>query len=212
MSTSTTIRTHIAYELIDDHEPDVMVIEFLGHEIAGPSQARELREELDALVWPELPHRIVVDFGNVWTFGSAAFGEIVAFARQVGRLVVCNLRGNLRLGAALTDLDLYAAFAPSRQTAIEEARRGPIRGEEETVDYPVWRSEDGWAADRRLGSFANRISESYRIACAARAADNERATVDKPKVAEDQAAARSVAIGAGLTLDDFGGRSDALGG
>jgi anti-anti-sigma regulatory factor len=126
---------------MDDDEPEVLVIEFLTHELAGLGQAHELREELDALIWPELPHRIVIDFGNVRTLPSAVFHEIVAFARQVGRLVVCNLHGNLRLSAALSDLDLYAAFAPNRQAAIDEARRGPLRGGDETDDYPVWGAE-----------------------------------------------------------------------
>jgi hypothetical protein len=214
MSTATTIRAHIACELIDDHEPEVMVIEFLTHEITGPTQARELREELDSLIWPELPHRFVIDFGNAWTLASTAFGEIVAFARQVGRLVVCNLHRNLRLSAALTDLDLYATFAASRQAAIEEARRGPMRGDDDTVDYPTWGAEAEVPAELLCGSgsssspasdFRMRFIAAKRAQVEATAGQKATATTVRPKV-------RSVAIAAGLTLDDFGGRSDALGG
>ena len=50
---------------------------------------------------------------------------------------VCNLRGTLRLGAALIGLDAHADFADSLQWAIYQARKSARRGEEDTVDYPA---------------------------------------------------------------------------
>ena len=104
MSSTTTIHAHIAYELIDDTIPGVVAIEFLSQEIAGPHRACELLEELDSLIRSDLPQNFVIDFGNVHSLGSTAFGAIVAFG-EVARPCVCNLEHNLRIGAALIGLD-----------------------------------------------------------------------------------------------------------
>jgi anti-anti-sigma regulatory factor len=137
MSTTTDVQAHIAYELIDDANPEVIVIEFLSGELAGSFQARELGEQLDSLIRPGLPKHFVIDFGNVRSFGSSAFGEIVSFARKVERLHVCNVPMNLRLGAALIGLDDCAEFAGSRWAAINAARRAAMCDVEDTVDYPA---------------------------------------------------------------------------
>ena len=137
MSTTTTIQAHIAYELIDDHDPEIVVLEFLSPEIVSFSQARELGEQLDSLIGPGLPQNFVIDFGNVRLLGSTAYGEIVQFARKAGRLVICNLKDDLRLGAALIGLDDFVEFAADRRSAINLARRAAMRDPEDTVDYPA---------------------------------------------------------------------------
>jgi anti-anti-sigma regulatory factor len=137
MSTATTIQAHIAYELIDDHNPDVVAIEFLSEEIASPRHARELEGQLDSLIRPDLPRAFVIDFGNVRSLGSTAFGAILSFARNAGRVYVCNMPENLRLGAAMIGLDGCAEFFADRRSAINEARRASMDDEEDTVDYPA---------------------------------------------------------------------------
>jgi anti-anti-sigma regulatory factor len=137
MSPTTTIQAHIAYELMDDTNPEVVAIELLSQEIVGPVQARELGEQLDSLIRPGLAQNFVIDFGNVRSLGSTAFGEIVTFAQKVGRLYVCNMQKNLRLGAALIGLDDWAEYATNRRVAINGARRAAKPGEEDTVDYPA---------------------------------------------------------------------------
>jgi anti-anti-sigma regulatory factor len=136
MSIAAPIQAHIAYELIDDTSPEVLVVEFSSHEIAGTLQAHELGEQLDSLIRPDLPGNFVIDFGNIRSLGSTAFGEIVSFAHKVRRLYVCGMDGNLRLGAALIGLDDCAEFAANRRSAINAARRHAMRGEDDTVDYP----------------------------------------------------------------------------
>jgi anti-anti-sigma regulatory factor len=136
MSITTTIQAHIAYELIDDTRPGVLVIEFLSQDIAGLLHAHELGDQLDSLIRPDLPGNYVIDFGNVRSLGSTAFGEIVTFAHKVRRLYVCGMDGNLRLGAALIGLDDCAEFAVNRRSAVNAARRYAMRAEEDTVDYP----------------------------------------------------------------------------
>jgi anti-anti-sigma regulatory factor len=148
MSRTTTIHAHIAYDLIDDTDPEVIAVEFLSQEIAGPYQARELGEQLDSLIRPDLPQSFVIDFGNVRTLGSTAFGAIVCFARKAESLCVCNLQEHLRLGATLIGLDECAEFAPSRRAAINAARRAAMRDQEATVDYPATWVEFDEAGDR----------------------------------------------------------------
>jgi anti-anti-sigma factor len=123
MSGASTIQAHIAYELIDATDPQVVVIEFLSRAIADPGHAYELGEELSSLVRSDLPRQFVIDFKNVRTLGSTAFGEIVAFVRAVrrvgGQVKVCNIDEIIRLGATLIGLDDFAEFAASRRSAID---------------------------------------------------------------------------------------------
>jgi anti-anti-sigma regulatory factor len=137
MSATATSQAHIAYELINDKEPGVVVIEFLSHEVASSLHSHELGEQLQSLIGTELPQNFVIDFANVKSLGSTAFGEILSFARVARHLSVCNMQEKLRLGASLIGLDEFADIAASRRVAIDQARRAAMQGLEDTVDYPV---------------------------------------------------------------------------
>jgi anti-anti-sigma regulatory factor len=138
MSTATTIQAHIAYELIGDTNPDVVAIEFVSRVIADPAHAYELEEQLDSLIRSDLPQNFVIDFGNVRFLGSTAFRAIVFFARQAGQVKVCNMDGNLRLGAALSGLDECTEYASGRQAAINLARQATRQELEDTAEYPIF--------------------------------------------------------------------------
>jgi anti-anti-sigma regulatory factor len=138
MSTATNIQAHIAYELIGDTSPAVVAIEFLSHVIADPAHAHELGEQLDSLIRPDLPRNFVIDFANVRSVGSSAFGAIVAFALRAGQVRVCNIHGTLRLGAALSGLDECTEYAISRQAAINLAWKASSRDLEDTDEYPIF--------------------------------------------------------------------------
>jgi anti-anti-sigma regulatory factor len=140
MSATATTQAHIAFELIDDGDPKVVVIEFLSHEVASSVHSHELGEQLQSLIGTELPQNFVIDFANVKSLGSTAFGEIVSFARVARQLSVCNMQEQLRLGASLTGLDEFVDMAASRRVAINQVRRATTQGSEETVDYPVFLS------------------------------------------------------------------------
>jgi anti-anti-sigma regulatory factor len=198
---------HITHQLIGDHNPDVVVIEFQSEEIAGRDQASELREELGVLIRRQLSRRFVIDFGNVRMMASTAIGEIVFFARQVGRLAVCNMRESLRRGAILRGLDRFAEFAADREAAIVDARRGPLRGDGETADSPAWQSESAGSAECPAGTDRAGVSDVSRPSSTR--STNERGAGQEPAA---QRSVRNVSIAAGSTLDDFGGRSDAPGG
>jgi anti-anti-sigma regulatory factor len=137
VSTTTTIQAHIAYELIGDHNPEVVIIEFLSHEVADLWKSWELGEQLNSLIRDDLPQNFVIDFGNVRSMGSSAFGEIVSFVRKVGWVWICNMQDHLRLGASLIGLDDCADFAESRKSAIIKAREAARQHEADTVDYPA---------------------------------------------------------------------------
>ena len=123
MSDTSTIHAHIAYELVDEAEPKVVVIEFLSRAIADPSHARELGDQLRSLIRPDLPRQYVIDFKAVRTLGSTSFGEIAAFVRNVrqvgGQVKVCGLDPMVQLGATLIGLDDQVEFAASRQAAVD---------------------------------------------------------------------------------------------
>src|SRR6516162_2812829 len=101
MSPNATMQAHIAYELIEDTDPKVVAIEFLNREFADPSHARQLGEQLDWFIQSDLPRNFVLDFKNVRSLGSTAFGEIANFIRKAGQVRICNLHETLQLGAAL---------------------------------------------------------------------------------------------------------------
>ena len=138
MSTATNIQAHIAYELIEDTTHDVVVIEFVSHDILSPVHARELGEQLNSLLRPHSLQYFVIDFANARSLGSTAFGEIVSFVRKATPVWICNLDATLQLGASLIGLDDCAKFAANRRVAINEAIKAARRDEEDTVDYPEW--------------------------------------------------------------------------
>jgi anti-anti-sigma regulatory factor len=139
MSTATTIQAHIAYEVIEDSNHQVVVIEFLSHDMASPARAHELGTQLHSLIHLHTPQYFIIDCANVRALGSTAFSEIVSFVRKARPVWVCNLDGTLRLGAALVGLDNWARFAATRRAAITEAERTARWDDEDTVYYPAWR-------------------------------------------------------------------------
>jgi anti-anti-sigma regulatory factor len=137
MSTATAIQAHIAYELIEGTNHQVVVIEFVSHDLASPAHARELGEQLHSLIRPQPPQYFVIDCAGVRALGSSAFSELVSFVQKAKPVWVCNLDNTLRLGAALIGLDNWARFAANRRAAINEAERTARWDEDETVDYPA---------------------------------------------------------------------------
>ena len=135
MSTATAIQAHIAYELIEDTNHQVVVIEFVSPEITSPAHARELGEQLHSLIRPQSPQYFVIDCAGVRALGSTAFSEIMSFVHKARPVWFCNLDDTLRLGASLIGLDNWARFAADRRAAIKEAERTARWDEEDTVDY-----------------------------------------------------------------------------
>jgi anti-anti-sigma regulatory factor len=142
MTVSATVQSHIAYDLIDEHHPEITVIEFLSRDIIGPHQAEELREQLDSLIWAGVPRNFVIDFANARALGSSAFAVIAGFVRKYGHVRACNMSENLKLGAGLTGLENWVQFADSREAVVREARTDARRGQDETEDYPAMTDDE----------------------------------------------------------------------
>jgi hypothetical protein len=136
MTTATAVSAHIAYDLIEDTNHQVVIIKFLSHDITSRAHALELGEQLDSMIRPRPLQYFVIDCAGVLTLGNMAFAEIVSFARKASLVWVCNLDDRLRLGASLVGLDDCANFAASRRAAIDEAERTAQTAGEETADYP----------------------------------------------------------------------------
>jgi len=134
MSTAITIQAHIAYELIKDTNHDVVVIDFVSHEIVSATHARELGQQLDSLIRPQLLQYFVIDFAGVRALGSTAFGEIGSFVRKARPVWICNLDDTLRLGFYMIGLDNWARFAADRLAAIKDAERTARWDAEDTKD------------------------------------------------------------------------------
>ena len=135
MSTATTIHAHIAYELIEDANHQVLIIDFLALEIGTSGHARELGEQLHSLIRSQLHQYFVIDFVGARSLGSTAFSEIASFAQKAKSVWACNLNDKLRFGAAFVGLDTWARFAVNRLAAIEEAERTARWDEEGPVDH-----------------------------------------------------------------------------
>jgi len=119
---SARANAHIAFELIDEAHPQLVIVEFLSHAISDPSHAAELSQQLASLIRPELPKQFVLDFHNVRLLSSTAFGALVSFILKVrqagGQVKICNMDEFVRFGADVIRLGDYAEFATNRNSAI----------------------------------------------------------------------------------------------
>ena len=123
---SSQASTLISYEQV--HHPRASVVEFLSHSIADPEHATELSRQLASLVRPELPGRFVLDFRNVRSFSSTAFGALVGFVLKVrkagGIALICNMDEFVRFGADIIRLGDYAPIVDDRQAAFDRLAAG----------------------------------------------------------------------------------------
>jgi anti-anti-sigma regulatory factor len=138
MSTATATQAHITYEIIEDTNHQVVVIDFVSHDFGSPFHAQELGQQLRSLIRIQPPQYFIIDCARVRSLGSTAFSEIMSFVHKARPVWVCNLDGALRPGASLIGLDNWVRYAATRRAAITEATRTARWDEEDTVDYPVW--------------------------------------------------------------------------
>ena len=117
-----TTQAHIAYELNDDKHPRLVIVEFLDRAIADPTHAAELSQQLCTLIRPDFPNRFVLDFEDVRSLSSTAFGALISFVLKVrqagGRVAICNMDEFVRFGADVIRLSDYAEFSDDVPTAI----------------------------------------------------------------------------------------------
>ncbi len=115
---------HFDFTLIDENDPELVLVELLSHSIADPSHAAEFSHQLGLLVRPEFPKKFVLDFHKVRILSSTAFGALFSFALKLketgGRVKICNMDEFIRFGADVIRLGEYVEYAPDRDTALQE--------------------------------------------------------------------------------------------
>jgi len=115
---------HFNFDLIDEDDPELVLVEFQSHGITDPTHSAELGHQLGLLIRPEFPKNFVLDFHKVRLLSSTAFGALVSFILKLrqagGRVKVCNMDEFVRFGADVIRLGDYAEFATDRDSAIQE--------------------------------------------------------------------------------------------
>jgi anti-anti-sigma factor len=115
-------QAHIAFDLNDERYPRVVIVEFLSRAFADPTHAAELGQQLNMLIRPDLPKQFVLDFEDVRSFSSTAFGALISFILKVrhagGKVAICNMDEFVRFGADVIRVGDYAHFADDPQLAI----------------------------------------------------------------------------------------------
>jgi anti-anti-sigma regulatory factor len=137
MSLATTEQIHITSEVVEKTNSQVVIIQFLTHEITSAVDARDLGDQLESLIQPHSRRYYVLDFAGVRAMSSTALGELVTFVRVAKPVWICNLDPTLRLGACLIGLENWARFAADRRAAINLAEWTAQWDDEDTVDFPV---------------------------------------------------------------------------
>ncbi len=119
---SAVSQAHIAFDLNDDRYPRVVIVEFLTHAIADAAHSAELSQQLSTLIRPDLPKNFVLDFEDVRSLSSSAYGALVSFILKVrqagGKVSICNMDDFVRFGADVIHLGDYVLFSDDRQSAV----------------------------------------------------------------------------------------------
>jgi anti-anti-sigma factor len=117
---------HIA---IENHD-DALVVEITSRSISDPTAATELGHQLVSLIRPGGVNHFVLDFQNVKSMSSTAFGALMSFILKVreqgGAVKICNMDEFVRFGADIVRVGDYAQFHDDVQTALEDLRN-PFR-------------------------------------------------------------------------------------
>ena len=121
---------HFDFTLIDEVDPEVVLVAILSHEITDPTHAAEFDHQLGLLIRPEFPKNFVLDFHKLRLMSSSAFAALFSFVLKIrqagGRVKICNMDEFIQFGADVIRLGEYVEFAEARDSAIQEfLDRGP---------------------------------------------------------------------------------------
>jgi anti-sigma B factor antagonist len=101
---------------------NVAVIRILCRELNNPHLAKELGTQLQVFLTSGPTKRFVINFQKTNIMSSTAFATLVAFGKRVaevnGRVAVCALDPNLRLGADIIGLAQIIPIYDSEAEAV----------------------------------------------------------------------------------------------
>ena len=101
---------------------DVVVVEMTSREIRGPEAAQEVGQEIAAFIDQSGAKRFVLNFAKVQFLSSTAFAMLLNLWKKVdaqgGKLKVCNLIPEVRLGADILQVGRVIQIHEDEETAV----------------------------------------------------------------------------------------------
>jgi anti-sigma B factor antagonist len=101
---------------------DVTVVNFADASILDAQQVQQIGDELYDLVDKQARRKIVLDFERVRFLSSSALGVLITLRKKSdaikGKIVFCNLRGDLRKVFKITNLEKMFEFYDSEEKAL----------------------------------------------------------------------------------------------
>ncbi len=101
---------------------DVTVVNFADASILDAQQVQQIGDELFDLVDNKARRKIVLDFEKVRFLSSSALGVLIAMRKKAdlikGRVVLCNMREDLRKVFKITNLEKMFELYDSEEKAL----------------------------------------------------------------------------------------------
>lgn len=103
---------------------DVSIVRFVDRRILDASNIEELGDELFGLVENDGLKYLLLNFTGVEFLSSAALNKLIILDKKVksngGKLVLCDLRQEIKEVFAITRLDQLFTISDSEQSALTE--------------------------------------------------------------------------------------------
>ncbi|GMU20305.1 MAG: hypothetical protein AMXMBFR13_04020 [Phycisphaerae bacterium] len=101
---------------------DVVVVNFSDSSILDTLQVQQIGEELYQLVDAQARRKIILDFDKVRFLSSSALGVLITLHKKAqaikGRVVLCNVRDEIRKIFKITSLDKLFEFHEHEEKAL----------------------------------------------------------------------------------------------
>ncbi len=103
---------------------DVSVVRFVERRILDAANIESLGDELFALVETDQRKQLLLNFTGVEFLSSAALNKLIILDKKVkshgGKLVLCDLRQEIKEVFAITRLDQLFTISSTEQKALKE--------------------------------------------------------------------------------------------
>ncbi len=114
-----------SYECIElEKQDDTAIVRICDERVTDPGRIEQLGKELATLTDEDQPDRLMLDFGRVRFFSSAAINKLIVMekrARAAGKtMVLSNLRPEVRDLFQFTNLDRVFDIQDGRAEAGDE--------------------------------------------------------------------------------------------
>ncbi|GMV96293.1 MAG: STAS domain-containing protein [Phycisphaerae bacterium] len=101
---------------------DVTVVNFSDASILDTQVVQQIGEELYDLVDKQARRKLILDFDKVRFLSSSALGVLITLRKKAdaikGKVVLCNMRDELRKVFKITNLDKMFEFYESEEKAL----------------------------------------------------------------------------------------------